>query len=49
MDKHEKIALVLVTAVLISTLWYTYARYNDCMEKGGAYVQSQCIKVEVIK
>lgn len=47
---REGIGTLLVCLAIIAGLfWYINHVNEKCNAKGGAYVQGQCLKIEVIK
>jgi hypothetical protein len=47
--KEDIVTVLVGLAILIGLFFYVNSRYSNCEAKGGAYVQGQCLKVEVIK
>jgi len=49
MDGRDKVVVGSMVIVLILALSFAYSRFEKCEAKGGAYIQGQCLKVEVLK
>jgi uncharacterized sodium:solute symporter family permease YidK len=47
--KKEAVGLALLIVLCVSLISWAAMRHIDCTNKGGAYIQGQCLKVEVIK